>query len=75
MTCSAAPDLHDRLVQLDTDLHAWTGNDLQLVEHSAESWRALVPSDNPLVEQIRRDGIALAGDAGSLLQLLMSTLS
>ena len=61
-------DLHERLAQLHADVRSWTGNDLQLVEHSAASWRKLVRSKNPLVEQIRLDGIALTGDAASLLE-------
>ena len=62
-----SPDLHDRLSHLQADVRSWTGNDLQLVEHSPSSWRKLVRAKNPLVEQIRLDGIALAGDAASLL--------
>jgi predicted nucleotidyltransferase len=58
-----SPDLHDRLSQLQADVRAWTGNDLQLVEHTATSWRKLTRAKNPLVERIRRDGIRLAGDA------------
>lgn len=61
-------DLHERLSQLQSDVRDWTGNDLQLVEHSPTSWRKLVRSKNPLVEQIRLDGIALAGDAAALLE-------
>ena len=60
--------LHDRLAQLHSDVRSWTGNDLQLVEHSHTSWRKLVRTKNPLVEQIRVDGIALTGDAASLLE-------
>ena len=41
---------------------------LDLVEHSPTSWRKLVRAKNPLVEQIRLDGIALDGDAASLLE-------
>ncbi len=37
----------------------WTGNDLQVVEHTMGSWRELVRSNNPLVAAIRSDGIAL----------------
>lgn len=59
-------DLHARLSRLQADVHAWTGNDLQLVEHSHASWQKLVRSKNPLVEQIRRDGIALTGDTNAL---------
>lgn len=62
-----SPDLHERLSQLQADVRSWTGNDLQLVEHSAGSWRKLVRSKNPLVEQIRMDGIALTGDTASLV--------
>ncbi len=61
-------ELHDRLAQLHADVRSWTGNDLQLVEHSRTSWRKLVRAKNPLVDQIRSDGIALAGDAASLLK-------
>lgn len=61
-----SPDLHERLSQLHTDVRSWTGNDLQLVEHSEPSWHKLVRAENPLVEQIRQDGITLAGTATSL---------
>jgi hypothetical protein len=63
-----AADLHAGLAQLQSDVHSWTGNDLQLVEHTPESWRKLVRSKNPLVEQVRLDGIALAGDTSLLLE-------
>jgi predicted nucleotidyltransferase len=59
--------LHDRLAHLHADVRSWTGNDLQLVEHSEASWRKLVRAKNPLIAQIRLDGIALAGDVASLL--------
>ena len=63
-----SPDLHERLSRLQADVRSWTGNDVQLVEHSQSSWRKLVRAKNPLVEQIRLDGIALAGEAASLLE-------
>jgi predicted nucleotidyltransferase len=62
-----APDLHARVAQLQSDVRSWTGNDLQLVEHTPESWRKLVRLKNPLVQQVRIDGIALVGDTSSLL--------
>ena len=62
------PDLHGRLSQLQADVRDWTGNDLELVEHPPTSWRELVRSKNPLVEQIRVEGIALAGDNAAPLQ-------
>lgn len=59
-------DLHERLTQLHADVRSWTGNELQLVEHTASSWHQLVRARNPLVEQIKQDGIMVAGDAASL---------
>jgi predicted nucleotidyltransferase len=61
------PALAERLAGLGSDVQAWTGNDLQVVEHDARSWQALVREGNPLVEQVRREGISLAPDASSLL--------
>ena len=61
-------DLHERLAQLHADVRTWTGNDLQVVEHSSVSWRKLVRAKNPLIEQVRLDGIELTGDAASLLK-------
>ena len=61
-------ELHDRLAQLISDVRAWTGNETQVVEHSLESWRKLVRAKNPLVDQIRLDGITLAGATASLLE-------
>ncbi len=63
-----ATALHERLSRLQADVRSWTGNDLQLVEHSPSSWRKLVRAENPLVDLVRLDGIALAGDAASLLE-------
>ena len=61
-------DLHERLAVLDLDVRSWTGNELQVVEHSAASWRKLVRARNPLVEQIRLEGIPLTDSAASLLE-------
>jgi predicted nucleotidyltransferase len=55
-------EAHDRLTELISDVRSWTGNETQVVEHSPSSWRRLVRAKNPLVAQIRRDGIALMGD-------------
>jgi predicted nucleotidyltransferase len=60
-------ELHGRLAQLHADVRSWTGNELQVVEHSPNSWRTLVRTKNPLVEQIRLDGIALTLEPPSLL--------
>jgi predicted nucleotidyltransferase len=60
-------DLHDRLTELISDVRSWTGNEIQVVEHSPASWRRLVRAKNPLVAQIRSHGIALTADTASLL--------
>lgn len=60
-------DVHTRLSGLATDVRAWTGNEVQFVEHSPDSWRELVRTKNSLVVQIRSDGVLLAGD-DSLLE-------
>ena len=61
-------DLHQRLTRLHADVASWTGNDLQIVEHSPSSWAALKTTRNPLVEQIRMDGIRLVDNDISLLE-------
>ncbi len=61
------PELHERLAQLQADVRSWTGNDVQVVEHTPASWRKLVRSNNSLVEQIGFDGIALTAEGGFLL--------
>ena len=63
-----APDLHALIARLQADVRSWTGNDLQLVEHTPESWRKLVRSKNPLVEQMRSDGVSLTGDTAAPLK-------
>ena len=64
-----SPELHDRVARLQADVRSWTGNDLQLVEHTLVSWRKLVRAKSPLVEQLRSDGIALVGHPPALLLL------
>jgi predicted nucleotidyltransferase len=41
-------DLHQRLTSLQADTRSWTGNDLQVVEHTVASWRKLAESKNAL---------------------------
>lgn len=61
-----SPNLHDRLSRLHSDARSGTGNDLQLVEHTDQTWQKLAQARNPLVEQIRREVITLAGEATPL---------
>jgi predicted nucleotidyltransferase len=63
-----SPDLHDRIASIQFECKSWTGNDLQLVEHSPASWAKLVSTKNPLVPQIRLDGIALVVHDTSLME-------
>ena len=63
-----SPDLHQLVAQLHADVRSWTGNDLQLVEHSAASWRKVLSTKNALVQQVRLDGIALTDDTASLME-------
>ena len=63
-----APDLHVRLSQLQTDMYVWTGNDVQVVEHTPATWRKLVRTKNPLVDRIRSEGVSVAGDTSALLE-------
>jgi predicted nucleotidyltransferase len=65
-----SPALHERLGRLQTDAKRWTGNDLQVVEHSPASWQNLKVSKNALVEEIRIDGIALIDNDPALLERL-----
>ena len=46
----------------------WTGNPVQLVEHTRRSFTALVGAGNPLVTAIRADGIALTPKTRQLLR-------
>ena len=61
-----SPGLHERVGQLHADVRSWTGNDLQVVEHSQESWRKLIRAKNPLVEQVRLHGVALTAHTVAL---------
>ena len=63
-----SPALHARIGELQADVATWTGNDLQVVEHSQGSWRKLVRARNPLVEQVRLDGITLTAGKNDLLE-------
>jgi predicted nucleotidyltransferase len=60
--------LHEQLTSLQADAQSWTGNVLQFVEHSVSSWERLRESGNPLVGQIRDDGIPLMANDPSLLR-------
>jgi predicted nucleotidyltransferase/biotin operon repressor len=53
--------LHQKLSTLDIDVRNWTGNEIQFVEHTPDTWKQVVSSQNRLVQQIQKDGICLKG--------------
>ena len=63
-----APELHAHMAGLQADVRSWTGNDVQVVEHTPASWRKLVRAKNPLVDRIRSEGVSVAGDTSALLE-------
>jgi predicted nucleotidyltransferase len=55
------PVLHQKLSALDADVRNWTGNEIQFVEHTPDTWKQVASSQNRLVQQIQKDGIRLKG--------------
>lgn len=55
------PVLHQKLSALDADVRNWTGNEIQFVEHTPDTWKQVALSQNRLVQQIQKDGICLKG--------------
>jgi predicted nucleotidyltransferase len=58
----------DSAARIISDIHAWTGNQAQLVEHTTRSFAQLVRHRNPLVDAIREDGISLTPGSDALLR-------
>ena len=58
----------DSTARIMSDIHAWTGNQAQLVEHTSRSFAQLVRHRNPLVDAIREDGISLTPGSDALLR-------
>lgn len=62
----------DEWTRSAADLHAlverWTGNRLQLVEHTRTTLAELVRSQSPLIQAIRRDGVPLKPGSRALLR-------
>ena len=57
-----------RTARLADRVRAWTGNPVQLVEHSRRSFAALVRENNPLADAIRLEGIPLTPRSRRLLR-------
>jgi predicted nucleotidyltransferase len=49
-------------------VQAWTGNQVQLVEHTRRTFAALVRANNPLVDGLRHEGIPLTPRTRQLLR-------
>jgi predicted nucleotidyltransferase len=58
----------DQTARLISRVRAWTGNPVQLVEHSRRSFAALVREGNPLVDAVRLEGIPLTSKSRRLLR-------
>lgn len=54
--------------RLSDQVRAWTGNAVQLVEHTRRSFAQLLRRDNPLVAAVRAEGIPLTPSTRELLQ-------
>lgn len=46
----------------------WTGNEVELIEHTKTSFAALVRGSNPLVDTVRTEGIPLTAGSTALLR-------
>ena len=55
------PTWRRQLDGLAERVSAWSGNDCQMLEYSSGELTALVDADDPLIEDLRREAIALVG--------------
>jgi predicted nucleotidyltransferase len=55
------PTWRRQLADLADRVSAWSGNDCQILEYSSAELTALVNADDPLIEELRREAIAIAG--------------
>ena len=67
-TARVSTAIEDATARLVDQVPAWTGNQIQLVEHSIASFAELVRTRNHLVTAIREDGIALTPTTPLLLR-------
>jgi predicted nucleotidyltransferase len=57
-----------RTATLIDRVKAWTGNPVQLVEHTSRTFAALATDDNPLVDALRKDGVPLTKKSREFLR-------
>ena len=58
----------ERVGRLADQARQWTGNEVQIVEHTRRSLAGLIRDDNPLVAAVRTDGIPLTPRTRQLLR-------
>lgn len=54
--------------RLREHVHAWTGNEAQLVELTQASFASLVKDHNPLITAVRADGVTLTPGSRTVLR-------
>lgn len=67
-TSTELPAWREATARLVSQVQSWTGNRVQLVEHSRGSFALLIRGENPLVATIRAEGIPLSPGCQSLLR-------
>ncbi|HXZ65859.1 MAG TPA: MarR family transcriptional regulator [Streptosporangiaceae bacterium] len=67
-TSTELPAWAEATDRLTRQVQHWTGNAVQLIEHSRGSFALLIRGGNPLVAAIRADGIPLTPGCQSLLR-------
>jgi predicted nucleotidyltransferase len=68
-TSTELPAWGEATARLVSQVQSWTGNRVQLVEHSRGSFALLIRGGNPLVATIRAEGIPLTPGCQSLLRV------
>ncbi|MHB1525343.1 MAG: MarR family transcriptional regulator [Candidatus Dormibacteria bacterium] len=65
-----AEEWAERTGRLCTRVESWTGNVVQLSEHTTDSFRQLVADNNPPIDAVREEGIELMKGSNRLISLL-----
>lgn len=68
-TTTETPTWADATRRLLNEMHRWTGNRVQLVEHSRGSFALAIRGGSPLIEAIREGGLPLTQGSQSLLRI------
>lgn len=63
-----ADQWEDQVTRLRDQVRRWTGNPVQLVEHTRRSFTALVRAENPLIAAVRAEGLPLTRETRRLLR-------